>query len=143
MSEFELASLYNDVHATLLTQLSLEISFISGFFVLSYFVAHRLTALMVVLLIGTYSYFTLAFTSLSFRLEATYGGLMDEMQKFRDAGKGLDWHYATQTPASVAHLIPWLGTSASVVIYLGSLLFFFHCRRMNARATTSMHTPLH
>ena len=70
MIEFEMARLFSDMHSAALTQISVSMSMLSGFLVLLYFVAHRLTKLMTALLIGLYSDWNLALGTLGICLAA-------------------------------------------------------------------------
>ena len=141
MTEFEMAYLFNDMHIALLAQMSLSVSALSGFLVASYVAAHRLTNTMAAMSVGLYSWFSFVFAVLGFRTAASYSGIMGQMRAFKDAGKGLDWHFATKTPEWTLDFIPFGGVMIAVVVYAASLFFFFHCRRVNRIAET-VATPV-
>jgi len=133
MTEFEMAELFNDMQLAIIAHLSLYVSVMSGFLVMSFLVAHRLSRPMLVLAISLFSWLWYVLLMLSYREMASFVGLMREMKKFKDAGKGLDWHYATQTPSFLLGVIPASWLAFQFVFFAAAVGFFFHCRHMNLK----------
>lgn len=133
MTEFEMAELFNDMQTAVIAQLSLYVSVMSGFLAMSFLVAHRLSRLMLVIALSLFSWLWYVLLMLSYREMASFVGLMGEMRRFRDAGKGLGWHNATQTPSFLLGLVPISWIVFQFVFYAAAIGFFFHCRHMHLR----------
>ena len=56
MSEFELAYLFNEMQMAIVTQLALYVSVMSGFLIMSFLAAHRLSRAMMILAISLFSW---------------------------------------------------------------------------------------
>jgi hypothetical protein len=89
VTEFEMATLFNDMQVAIVAQLSLYASIMSGFLIMSFLAAHRLSRGMVVITIGLFSWLWYVLLMLSYREMASFIGLMGEMRKVRDAAR--DW----------------------------------------------------
>ena len=135
MTEYEIAELFNDMQTAIIAQLSLYVSVMSGFLVMSFLVAHRLSRPMLVVALSLFSWLWYVLLMLSYREMASFVGLMAEMKRFRDAGKGLDWHNATQTPSFLLEIIPVSWIAFQFVFFAAAVGFFYHCRRVNLKAT--------
>ena len=61
MTEYELASLFSQTQADIVSGLSLYVSLLFGFIVASYLAAHHLNRAMLVLALGLYTWFSLIF----------------------------------------------------------------------------------
>jgi hypothetical protein len=134
MSEYEMAYLFNDMQLAVIAQLSLYVSIMSGFLIMSFLVAHRLSRAMLILAISLFSWLWYVLLMLSYREMASFSGLMGEMRKFKDAGKGLAWHSAAYTPSFLLDLIPISWIAFQFVFFAAAVGFFFHCRRRNRNA---------
>ena len=131
MTEIGMASLFNDMQTAIIAQLALYVSIISGFLVVSFLVAPRLTRPMVAVAISLFSWLWFVLLMLSYREMASYFGLMGEMRKFREAGKGLAWHSAAYTPAIFLDVVPAAWIAFQIIFYAAAVVFFFHCRYRN------------
>jgi hypothetical protein len=56
MTEYEIAELFNDMQTAIIAQLSLYVSVMSGFLVMSFLVAHRLSRPMLVVALSLFSW---------------------------------------------------------------------------------------
>jgi len=134
MTEIGMASLFNDMQTAIIAQLSLYVSIMSGFLIVSFLVAPRLTRPMVVVVISLFTWLWYVLLMLSYREMASFFGLMGEMRKFREAGKGLAWHSAAYTPAILLDIVPAAWIAFQVIFYAAAVAFFFHCRSRNLTA---------
>ena len=132
MTEFEMATVFNDMQLALVAQLSLYASIMSGFLIMSFLAAHRLSRAMVVIAISLFAWLWYVLLMLSYREMAAFTGLMGEMRKFNDAGKGLKWHAAAYTPEFLLNIIPASWIAFQLIFFAAAVGFFFHCRRENA-----------
>jgi hypothetical protein len=141
MTEFEMATLFNDMQTAIVAQLSLYASIMSGFLIMSFLAAHRLSRAMVMISISLFSWLWYVLLMLSYRELASFTGLMIEMRKFKDAAKGLQWHAAAYTPSILLNIIPSSWIVFQFVFFLAAVGFFFHCRHenrvLNVEATLS------
>jgi hypothetical protein len=104
MTEFEIAYLANDTQLAITANASMLFTMMAGFLVTSYNAAHRLSPLMIAVLIGIYAY---AFLGTSFALErqmVSSLNLAGEIAARAGNGNELQWHPAaafgaTQTAA--------------------------------------------
>jgi len=80
MTEFEMAELFNDMQMAVIAQLSLYVSVMSGFLVMSFLVAHRLSRLMLVVALSLFSWLWYVLLMLSYREMASFVSLMGEMR---------------------------------------------------------------
>jgi hypothetical protein len=70
--------------------------------------------------------------------------LVQEIHRFAESGKGLQWHSAAGTIPP-----PWLLQDAGpvglnvvfIAVFAASVAFFFHCRRVNRKAETGGWRP--
>jgi hypothetical protein len=134
MSEYEMAYLFNDMQLAIIAQLSLYVSIMSGFLIMSFLAAHRLSRTMLVVAISLFTWLWYVLLMLSYREMASFSGLMGEMRNFKDAGKGLVWHNAAYTPALLLELIPMSWIAFQFIFFIAAIGFFFHCRRKNLTA---------
>ena len=131
MTEFEMATLFNDMQLAIVAQLSLYASIMSGFLIMSFLAAHRLSRTMVAVAISLFAWLWYVLLMLSYREMAAFTGLMVEMRKFKDAGQGLRWHAAAYTPVFLLDLIPASWIVFQFIFFAAAVGFFFHCRREN------------
>ena len=144
MTEFEIAYLLNDIQVAIAAYSSMLFTMMSAFLVAGYVAAHRLSALMIALLIGIYAY---AFFGTSFvisGLMTTMFGLAGQIDARAAAGSELQWHNAVVAdaiPATVRPLLPPINLVMTTVIFAATLVFFFHCRRVNRKVEGSVWHP--
>jgi hypothetical protein len=131
MTEIEMATLFNDMQTAIIAQLSLYVSIMSGFLLMSFLAADRLTKPMLVVAISLFTWLWYVLLMLSYREMASFVGLMGEMRIFREEGKGLGWHGAAYTPAFLLDLIPPAWIAFQIVFYVAAVAFLLHCRSRN------------
>jgi hypothetical protein len=134
VTEFEMVTVFNDMQLAIVAQLSLYASIMSGFLIMSFLAAHRLSRAMVVIAISLFSWLWYVLLMLSYREMAGFSGLMGEMRKFKDAGRGLHWHAAAYTPTFLLNIIPTSWIVFQLIFFVAAVGFFFHCRRENTVA---------
>lgn len=132
MTEISMATLFNDMQTAIIAQLSLYVSIMSGFLIISFLVAPRLTRPMVAVAISLFTWLWYVLLMLSYREMASFVGLMREMRKFREAGNGLNWHSAAFTPTFLLDLVPTAWVAFQLIFFAAAVAFFFHCRSTNA-----------
>jgi hypothetical protein len=103
----------------------------SGFLIMSFLAAHRLSRAMVMVSISLFSWLWYVLLMLSYREMASFVGLMVEMRKFKEASKGLQWHAAAYTPSILLDIIPSSWIIFQLVFFVAAVGFFFHCRHEN------------
>jgi hypothetical protein len=138
MTEIEMATLFNDMQTAIIAQLSLYVSIMSGFLLISFLAAARLTRPMLIMAISLFTWLWYVLLMLSYREMASFVGLMGEMRKFREAGKGLGWHNAAHTPSLLLELIPPSWIAFQIVFYGAAVAFFFHCRSRDVSDPVSL-----
>jgi hypothetical protein len=93
---------------------------------------------MLVVSISLFTWLWYVLLMLSYREMASFVGLMGEMRRFKDAGKGLSWHDATQTPPSLLSLVPVSWVAFQFIFYAAAIAFFFQCRRIHLKGMTRL-----
>ena len=141
MTEYEIASLFDQMYNTAGVLMSSALALVSGTLVASYAAAHRLSRTMAILSVGIYAWMCFLFIVLTYRQMSIISGLFVEARAFREAGKGLDWHAAALTPAALSDVIPTAAAAFEVILFAATLLFFFHCRRPNRAAPNNPPAP--
>jgi hypothetical protein len=126
MTEYELATLFNETQADIVSGVSLYVSMLFGFIVASYLAAHHLNRAMMALALGLYTWFSFIFQVFSQREYRVYASLFQLIR-----AKGMAWHVATQTAAWVSDSIPTGALLFTFVAWLASIAFFFVCRERN------------
>ena len=144
MTEFEMAYLLTDMQSAAANELAILFSLLFAFLGASYVAAHRLTRTMLGFGIASYSFLYLTISGLLSRLTISATGLILQMHAFSAAGKGLQWHAsASQTAPAVwvAPVTPYVMPAFLALIYVGSLMFLVHCRRVNRKAELAAPMP--
>ena len=142
MTEFEMAYLLNDTQLAITANSSVLFTMVSAFLVASYVGAHRLSPLMIALLIGmyAYAYFGIAFTLA--RQMTTAFGLVRSDQHACCRGQRLSvacsgGGVGRQHDNRNYPLLRPPNQSGDKPCHLRrTLVFFFHCRRVNRKAET-------
>lgn len=135
MTEFEMAYLVTDMQIAVSTTSATLFTITSAFLLAGYYVAHRLTPLMIGVVIVIYAWFFFGTTFMLNRELISLFGLAAEIHTHAEAGKGLHWHAAANpAPAWVLSIGIVVGFALNAVIFIATLVFFFHCRRVNRQA---------
>jgi hypothetical protein len=137
MTEYEMASLVTDMQAALAAG-SIELAtIVSGFLVAGYVAAHRLSRLMIAIVLGVYTFWFFGAAFILSRQFISLSGLVTEIHNFATAAKGLQWHAAAgEIPSEwmMNSLGPVVSYFIFPIMFAGSVVFFFHCRRVNRKA---------
>jgi len=143
MTEYEMATLYSDTNVASTTLWALFLSLESGFLLVAYNAAHRLTRTMAVIVVGGWSLIALGIVVRLLEWAWIADAVRSQMKAFALSGKGLAWHPVVETPTGVwggpYRLVP-LGVVLGLVV-LSSIYFFFHCRRVNRKADVGGSVP--
>ena len=135
MTEFEMSYLVTDMQIAVSTTNATLFTITSAFLVAGYYAAHRLTPLMIAVLIGIYAW---AFFGTAFMVNReliSLFGLAGEINAYSGAGKGLQWHAAASpAPAWLLNAGVVISLFLNAVMFVATLAFFFHCRRVNRKA---------
>jgi hypothetical protein len=144
MTEYEMASLFNEYQNSAQTVLMNSFSIVSAFLITSYFAAHRLTRVMAAGVIALFSS-SIFFETLRMMGQAnSIAGLRAQIREFAQAGKGLTWHGSASVSSSPQWLVdvyPAIVVATALIIYCGTIYFFFHCRRVNRMAEPGAAMP--
>jgi small basic protein len=143
MSEFEMAYLLNDIQLAITANSSMLFTIVSAFLVASYVVAHRLSPLMIGILLGIYAYAFLGTALAIERQMASMFGLGYQIATQAAAGNQLHWHAFANpwAPPSERSVLPMATLLFSCTVFVGSIVFFFHCRRVNRKAEAGAWRP--
>ena len=137
MTEFEMAYLVTDMQIAISTTSATLFTITSAFLLTGYYVAHRLTPLMIGVLIVIYAWFFFGTTFILNRELISLFGVAGEITAYAGAGKGLKWHAAANpAPAWVMSSGVVAGFALNVIVFIATLVFFFHSRRVNRKAET-------
>ena len=127
MSEFEIASLFNELLSTVLAVLETFMAALFAMLATAYFVAPRLTRVMSATVVGLFTLFSTLVIFLAFaasRRVAGFGAQLDEMAS--QTGSDLSWLFFV--PAAVP-VVPAAVVIVLITAYGATLLFFFQARR--------------
>lgn len=134
MSEYEMASLHTELFNAIQSSVTVMLSVLSGFLLISYFAAHRLDRLTAAVGLLTFcGYVVLNFAGTS-GLLLSYARLTHKIREAAAAGAGLEWHNAARAPAWVVDALSPAMLLAGALVIVVSVLFFFRCRRVNRMA---------
>ena len=135
MTEFEMAYLVTDMQIAVSTTSATLFTITSAFLVAGYYVAHRLTPLMIGVLIVIYAWSFFGTTFVLNRELISLFGLAGEIHSYAGTGKGLHWHAAANpAPAWLLSAGVVAAFALNVIVFVATLVFFFHCRRVNRKA---------
>jgi hypothetical protein len=134
MTEYEMADLFDSLYATAFTMSSISMTLVSGFLVASFVAAHRLSRTMTGLALGIYTWMTFLMINASYRQFSIISGLYSKMRDFNTSGKGLEWHTGALSPAATTDATPYAISAFGVIVFVATIYFFFHCRRVNTKA---------
>lgn len=142
MTEFEMAYLMTDMQGALMTSMTTLTTITSAFLVAGYVVSHRLNRLMVGAAIGVFAWSFVSTAFITSRQIVSLLGLVEQIHDYAAAGKGLAWH------AAASPLIRWALDGGPYffigfcfLVFIGSLAFFLHCRRVNRKAEAGAWHP--
>lgn len=143
MTEFEMAYLVTDMQSASANQTTVLTTGVSGILVGGYVAAHRLTKLMLAFAISLYTLFFGGQIFLLTRMQLTLFGLLQQVHQFAAEGKGLQWHSAANymAPVWLFQLGPYPQYFMAALIYCATIVFFFHCRRVNRKAEVGAWKP--
>ena len=141
MTEYEMASLANDMLSTSNTILTTCFTVISAFVVVSYLVAHRLSRTMTVIVIALHIVWSLSlWAQASFALRSYYK-LLRKMRNTAEPNGIFDWISPELAPSWLTDARPEMIGISLLLAVLASVYFFFHCRRVNRKAETVVEAP--
>lgn len=137
MTEFEMAYLLTDMQAAISTGSSELLTLVTGFLVAGYSVGHRLSRWMLAVVVGIFAYWYSVSVFILSRQIITLTGLVQEIHRFAESGKGLQWHSAAGTiPPQwlVQDVGPVMLNTVFIAVFTAAIAFFFQCRHMNRKA---------
>ena len=131
MTDYELVSIFLELVNTLWMIFATYVSIVFAFIVASYLVAQRLTSTVVSLVITLYTLVSIwaiwGVRQNSINISATVGEMS---RRTLDGRASLDWLPILDMPDNMRTIIPGLITLVTVVIFAGSVVFFFYERRI-------------
>ena len=136
MTDFELASLYNEVGMNITSNITAYVSILFAFLVGSYLAARQMSRSMATVAIGLFSLYSLVSIGRTMGNSETLVGLAGRLHEAAQAeGADLAWHgAAVSTPESLAWGW-WIYLIIFLIAYAGAIYFFFACRRGAFRFT--------
>lgn len=141
MTEFEMASLANDMLATTNTILTTSFTVTTGFVAASYLAAHRLSRTMTVIVVALYVAWSLSINAQAYTALRGYYRLL---RKIRDTAQPegiFSWFPPEGMPAWFTDARPSMIGASLIVAILASVIFFFHCRRVNRKSEAGAWKP--
>ena len=131
MTDYEIVSVFNEFVSTTWSIFATYVSIIFAFLVASYLVASKLVPRIVAVVIVL---FTLVSFWAVWGLNRTAANLVASIaeikRRVQQDGASLGWLPATSIPDAMLHAIPFLITTVAVVAFAGSVVFFFHQRKV-------------
>jgi hypothetical protein len=142
MTEFEMAYLMTDMQGALMTSTTTLTTITSAFLVTGYVVGHRLSRSMACAAIVVFAWSFISTAFITSRQIVSLLGLVGQINEYAAAGKGLGWHAAARPIIGWAFDGgPYLFMLFCAVVFVGSILFFFHARRTNKKAEAGTWHP--
>jgi hypothetical protein len=137
MSEFEMASLLNDMLGVAGNQFMNWISMVTAFVAIGYLISHRLSPWMIAAIVLVYSYIYIGMVRPMFLMIGNIQGLLRKMESLALAGSGLEWH-AVKSAALPDQwfwdMQGYFNVATFALVYLATIVFFLQIRRMNSNA---------
>ncbi|MFM9864360.1 MAG: hypothetical protein ACKVRO_12205 [Micropepsaceae bacterium] len=134
MTEFEMASLAQELHINRAAQLSLIVSIMSAFLVVGYTAAHRLTFTLNALIVGLYSLVLLPRIAGFIFSTMPVVGLHKAMAERFAKGIEFQWDLALVPSSSLlAGYIVELTAVTWISIFVATIAFYFLARQMNLK----------
>ena len=135
MSDYEsLALVYSQV-TLILTELTIFISIVFSFLVVSYLVAQKLTRSMAAVLVTLFTIVVLISTAIFLRTSTGLVAFVAHLREAVAAGtSGLDWHPLMTSSGGSLTTLNYLTPSLFVLTYIVALVFFFQQRRAGTKA---------
>lgn len=135
MNDYEILSMTEEFVNTTWTIFATYVSIVFAFLVASYLVAAKLVARIVWIVIALYTLVALwAVWGLN-RTSVSLVAAMAEIKRMvQESDSSLGWWPPASTPDLVLSLIPTVITAIAVFAYAGSVIFFFHQRKIRASA---------
>ncbi len=127
MTEYEVASLFNELFTAMLTAVETFMAALFAMLATAYFVAPKLTRIMSATIIGLFTLFSVEFIFFAFaasRRVAGFGSQLDSLVS--PSGSDLSWLYFV--PA-VAPIVPAVVATILLAAYVAALIFFLQARR--------------
>ncbi len=130
MTDYELLTIFIEFVNTTWTIFATYVSIVFAFIVASHLVARQLTSRVVSLVITLYSLVAVwsvwGISMNAISISATVGEMK---RRLLEGGSSLGWLPIVETPDFMRSIIPFLITLLALVVYVGSIVFFFYQRR--------------
>jgi hypothetical protein len=131
MTDYEFIATFTEFVNTTWTIFGIYVSIVFAFIVASYFAASKLTSIVVSLVITLYTLVVVwsvwGISMNAIAISATVGEMRRRLVV--DESFTLGWLPILGIPEFLLPVIPILITSLAVVVYTGSIVFFFYQRR--------------
>ena len=141
MTEFEMASLANELLTTATTLTTTYFSIASAFIVGAYVAAHRLSRTMVAIVVGLFLVWSFSLISQASFVTRNYYNLLDQIRASAKSGATFAWYTPQALPDAYLDLRPTLIFVAMNIVAVAAIYFFFHCRRVNRKAEAGAWKP--
>ena len=128
MTEFNFHILFIEYVANAHNVFMNIVSLLSGFLVVGYLVAHKLNALLSRVVVSIFSGATILLIVNLFFSWMDISAIASKIQKF-----GGDWHLANKSGGNVPLLMGIIFSTASVLGYVGALIFFFNQKKLGGK----------
>lgn len=137
MTEFEMASLLNDMLGVATNQFMNWISMVTAYLAIGYLISHRLSIWMIAAIFVVYSYTYFGMVRPMFLMIDNIQGLMRKMETQATAGSGLEWHSVATGALPAQWLLDvegYVRIAVFALVYLATIAFFLQIRRTNRKA---------
>ena len=141
MTEYEMASLANELLTTATNLTSAYFSISSAFIVGAYVGAHRLNRTMVAIVVGLFLLWSLSLISQAGAVTRNYYGLLAQIRESAKSSGAFAWYHPQLMPSEYLEFRPGAIFISLLVVMLASIFFFFYCRRVNRKAETVVEAP--
>jgi pheromone shutdown protein TraB len=132
MTEYEMISTFQATTALALAILASFMTLISAYLAAGYLASHRISLSMAMFVSVLFVVFAAGLISGMTNARNFNVALLGEMRSYADAGKGLTWTPGYKSPRTlVGPIMDYTIIIILVLSVVGSVYFFFQCRRMN------------
>lgn len=131
MTEYEMASLANELLSTATTLTTTYFTVASGFIVGAYIAAHRLSRTMVAVVVGLFLLWSLSSVGQIWTAMRNYYGLLAQIRDASATNGNFGWYATEVMPRWFIDARPLTFSITLTVVALVAVYFFFHCRRVN------------
>jgi|GEM_PF-3410677 len=141
MTEYEMLYMTQVFLGNGMTDMLNFFSVLTAYLVAGYLAAHRLSFSMSVFATAAFVVFSVNAIIVMVSIGRQLQALLDHMHLFAQAGKGLDWNPVVAGPPPNLWIAGTAALALMLVGVIGSIYFFYQCRRSNHKAEAGPWHP--